>query len=104
MRKSEYKKTLCHSCLDWLYMRKDSEHINAKLCKECFDKLTPEEKRIALGVFYIPCLGCDGQVHWVHPLGNDVETCDQCNLEGRIKVTKEEYDRFWRTFKKEDFM
>ncbi|MDS7057131.1 hypothetical protein NXG04_07515 [Klebsiella pneumoniae] len=103
MRKSEYKKTLCHSCLDWLYMRKDSEHINAKLCKECFDKLTPEEKRIALGIFYIPCMGCDGQFYQQNYLG-EIEYCDQCGGSGRQQVTKEEYDRFWRTFSKDDFI
>lgn len=103
MPKSNYKRIVCKKCLDYIYVASDSDNCKAGMCLECFNSLSVNDARDALGIFYIPCMGCDGQFYTQNYLG-EIENCDQCNATGRQRVTKEEYDRFWRTFKKEDFM
>ncbi|UGO50990.1 hypothetical protein PQE70_gp137 [Bacillus phage vB_BanS_Nate] len=101
--KSRYKRIVCKKCMDYIYVGSDSVNGKAKMCTSCFNHLSKEEKQIALDEFYIPCVACDGQFYQQNYLG-ELENCDQCNATGRHKVTKEEYDKFWRFFSKDDFI
>ncbi|QIW89800.1 hypothetical protein PQE71_gp118 [Bacillus phage Izhevsk] len=100
---SSYQRIACDSCNDLTWSKVGTDSHKLHLCGDCFQSLKDEVKKELLRDYYVPCLGCDGQVHWVNSLGTDVETCDQCNLEGRIKVTKEEYDNFWKHFSRDEF-
>lgn len=102
MAKSKYKRILCKKCLDYIYVASDSDNSKAGMCLECFNKLNVDEVREALGLFYIPCMGCDGQFYTQNYLG-ELENCDQCNGTGRHRVSKGEYENFWRHFSKDEF-
>lgn len=99
----KHEKIVCDACTDFTWSEIGTDAHKLHLCGGCFEDLDKDLKRELLGEYYIPCLGCDGKVHWVNSLGTDVETCDQCNLEGRHKVTKEEYDKFWKHFSRDEF-
>ncbi|AZU98857.1 hypothetical protein pW2_17 [Bacillus phage pW2] len=102
MAKSNYKRIVCKKCLDYIHVAVDSDNSKAGMCLECFNKLNVDEVREALGEFYIPCLGCDGNFYSQNYLG-ELELCDQCNGSGRHRVSKEDYDKFWRHFSKDEF-
>ncbi|UGO46187.1 hypothetical protein PQE74_gp104 [Bacillus phage vB_BanS_Chewbecca] len=99
---SSYQRIACDSCNDLTWSEVGTDSHKLHLCGDCFNNLKDEIKKELLRDYYIPCMGCDGQFYTQNHLG-EIENCDQCNASGRQKVTKEEYDKFWRHFSKDEF-
>lgn len=53
--------------------------------------------------YKIPCPSCGGKGGYSTYLGDDIIDCKACDCKGFDEVTKEEYERFWTIFSKEDF-
>uniref|UniRef100_A0AB39C758 Tryptophan RNA-binding attentuator protein-inhibitory protein n=1 Tax=Bacillus phage KoopaTroopa TaxID=3234046 RepID=A0AB39C758_9CAUD len=100
---SSYQRIACDSCNDLTWSEVGTDSHKLHLCKDCFEDLNTDKKKELLRDYYIPCLGCDGKFYTQNHLG-ELEYCDQCGGSGRHKVTKEEYDKFWKHFSKDDFI